>query len=465
MTYEEFVQNKKIKTEEYGFEPDEIHSALYDFQRDITSWALRKGKCAVFTMTGTGKTIMQTEWAKQVHNKTGGNVLILAPLAVSNQTVREAHKIGLDITLCRTQADVRPGVNITNYEMLHHFDEKEFVGVVLDESSILKAFDGKTRTQIINKFGNTPYRLACTATPAPNDYMELGNHAEFLGVMNRTEMLAMFFVHDGGETQKWRLKGHAQKDFWEWVASWACVLTKPSDLGYEDNGFDLPKLNIYEHVVESAKQKYTLFAVPASTLQERQQAKRDSLVERVDRCVDIIGREPRDKWLIWCNLNIEQDLLKKKFGSAALSIQGSTPNDQKVELEKEWREGNVPILITKPSVFGYGMNWQHCRNMAFVGISDSFEQYFQAVRRCWRFGQTQPVQAHLIISEEEGAIKLNITRKEKDAIRMIERMVEYTKNITRSNIQKTKRDSTKYNPSVEMITPEWLKEENAYASA
>lgn len=465
-SYEEFLEKKKVKAEDVGIDVEITNEGLYPFQRDIISWALKRGRAAIFTMTGTGKTRMQLEWCEQICKHTNGNALILSPLSVTGQTVEEGKKIGIDVTSCRTQADVSNGINIANYEMLEHFDPGSFNSIALDESSILKAYDGKTRTKIIRSFEKTPYRLACTATPAPNDYMELGNHAEYLGIMTRSEMLSMFFVHDGGDTAKWRLKGHAKKDFWQWLASWACVLTKPSDLGYDDTGYDLPELTISEHIVESKKQRYTLFVVPASTLQERQQAKRDSLEERLEKCHEIISGDLKKKWLIWCNLNIEQDGLKKKFGENAISIQGSTSNEDKIRLEKEWRLGNVPILISKPSVFGYGMNWQHCSDMAFVGISDSFEMYFQAIRRCWRFGQEKPVNVHLIISEEEGAIKENIERKEKDAMDMILNMVELTKDITTENIKKARREVTEYNPTIEMILPEWAKRKgDNYVSA
>lgn len=454
--YQEFLKRKEIKSIDCGIEADIKNPGLYQFQKDIVGWALRKGRAAVFTMTGTGKTRIQLEWCSKICEYTKGKALILAPLAVSNQTIVEGKKIGIEVTKTRNQKDVKDGINITNYEMLEHYESSAFDAIALDESSILKSYDGKTRTKIITSFSELPFRLACTATPAPNDYMELGNHAEFLGVMSRAEMLSMFFVHDGGETSKWRLKGHAKKDFWEWVASWACVLTKPSDLGYDDTGYILPELKITEHIVESNKQRYTLFAVPASTLQERQKAKRDTLAERTEKCFNLVKNKINEKWLIWCNLNSEQDTLKKLFGDLAVSIQGSTSNDEKLLLEEEWRERKIPVLITKPSVFGYGMNWQHCNNMAFVGISDSFEMYFQAIRRCWRFGQNKPVNVHLIISEEEGAIKENIERKERDAINMIENMVKLTKDITRTNIKKTTREVTEYDPTIDITLPAWL---------
>ena len=275
--YQEFLESKRLVVEPSGFDCNHINESLFPFQRDIVKWALKKGKSAIFSNTGTGKTRMQLAWADCVCNHTNGNVLILAPLAVNRQTVEEGSKMGIEVNLCRTQADVKPGINITNYEMLDHFDPDKFAGVVLDESGILKSFEGKIRNQIITAFNQTPFRLACTATPAPNDHMELGNHAEFLQVMNRVEMLATFFVHDGGDTSKWRLKGHAVDKFWQWVASWAVMLSKPSDLGYDDDGFILPPLNIEEIVVD----RTGYIVREAQTLQDRRAARTDSLDLRV----------------------------------------------------------------------------------------------------------------------------------------------------------------------------------------
>lgn len=283
-TYNEFLKGKRISIESSGFDATGISSRLFDFQRDIVKWAVKKGKCAVFAGTGLGKTLMQLEWARHIHNRNNKQVLILAPLAVASQTVQEGQKFGIDVTLCRSQEDVRTGINITNYDMLHKFDPSAFDGIVLDESSILKSFTGKVRNQIIESFASTPYKLACTATPAPNDHMELGNHAEFLGVMNRSEMLAMFFVHDGGDTSQWRLKGHSIGAFWEWMASWAVMLTNPSDLGYENNGFDLPLLEVNPVVVDKTGYRVK----EAQTLTERRDARRNSLDKRVAAAVNLV---------------------------------------------------------------------------------------------------------------------------------------------------------------------------------
>lgn len=460
MNYQDYISRKKVVAESYGFNAQEINEKLFPFQRDIVRWALMKGRAALFTMTGTGKTMMQAEWAQRVHEQTGGNILILAPLAVSSQTVREAEKIGVQVNICESQSDVKNGISITNYEKLHKFSPTGFVGIVLDESSILKSYDGKTRTEIIELFKHTPYRLACTATPAPNDFMELGNHAEFLGIMSRSEMLSMFFVHDGGDTSKWRLKGHAEDKFWEWVASWAVVLNKPSDLGYDDGDFILPPLNIHEiKVCLDVPVEGTLFPVEAQTLQERQKARRTTTDDRVDMCADIVNGfdEPL---LVWCDLNIESEKLKKAI-NGAVEVKGSDNNKHKENSMIGFSNGDIRVLVTKPSIAGYGMNWQHCSKMAFVGLSDSFEQYFQAVRRCWRFGQTKPVDVYVITSDLEGAVVQNIKRKEKDAAKLQEEMIKYTRELMRRNIQQSKRETTEYDPNKEMMIPKWLRSDKS----
>lgn len=460
--YEEFLQKKSFTFESSGIdaEASDINPKLFDFQRDIVEWALKKGRSAIFAGCGLGKTLMQLEWSRIVSDYTGGMVLILAPLAVSGQTVEEGARFGINVTLCRTQDDCKPGINITNYEMLPHFIPDLFAGIVLDESSILKAYDGKTRTEIINSFRMTPYKLACTATPAPNDHMELGNHSEFLGVMTRAEMLSMFFVHDGGDTAKWRLKGHAVKRYWEWVASWAVMLQKPSDLGYEDRGFILPELRIHQVTIEVDKPNTGgLFAIEAQTLQERQQARRETAEDRSKACADIVN--PIDEpWIVWCNMNNESELLTKMV-TGAVEVRGSHPNEYKIKVTHDFIRQITKKIVSKASIYGYGMNFQHCSKMAFVGLSDSFEDYYQAVRRCWRFGQTKPVDVYVIVAETEGAVVANIKRKEADFEAMLAGMISATQEITRENIKSTRRDVTEYNPQLEMIIPEWLKEDAA----
>lgn len=299
MTYEEFLKIKQRIIQPSGFECEPTNKFLFDFQRDIAKWALKKGKSALFLDTGLGKTIIQLSWADEVCKYTNGKVLILAPLAVSKQTVREGAKFGIEVTSCRSQQDVRKGINITNYEMLQHFNPNEFDGIVLDESSIIKSFSGKTTQEMLELFRFTPYKLACTATPAPNDYEELGNHAEFLGVMSRSEMLATYFVHDSGDTAKWRLKGHAETEFWKWIASWAMVVKNPEDLGYDGSKYKLPKLNIQTHFVESPTNEDMFISLPAQTLDERREARKESLQDRVKKTVEIIKGEDNDLQLLW----------------------------------------------------------------------------------------------------------------------------------------------------------------------
>lgn len=437
--YHEFLKSKRLVVKPSGFEPDGISEILFPFQKDIVRWACKKGKAAIFAGTGLGKTGMQLEWAHQVHQHTGADVLVLAPLAVAEQTAREGEKFEVVVHLCKTQADVKPGVNITNYEKLAHFDAGHFAGIVLDESSILKSFEGKVRTEIIEAFRDTPFKLACTATPAPNDHMELANHAEFLHVMSRPEMLATFFVHDGGTTSQWRLKGHAVKAFWEWVASWAVMMSMPSDLGYEDNGFKLPPMEIEQIVVD----RTGYIVKEAQTLQDRRRARTDSLDLRVQNAVELVMSKPDESWLVWCDLNKESEALKKAI-PGSVEVKGADDPDYKTSSLTGFARGEIKILISKPSIAGFGMNFQVCHNQVFTGLSDSFEQYYQAVRRSWRFGQKERVKVYVITSEKEGAVVKNIKRKERDFETMLHGMISATQEITKKNIKETSREIEKY---------------------
>ena len=453
MKYDEFLKHKEIVVPSVGLDvsKDSINPKMFDFQRDIVLWALKKGKAAIFAGTGLGKTFMQLEWASHID----GTVLILAPLAVSKQTILEGRKYGIDVTHCNEQADIIPnGINITNYERMDRFDFSQFRGIVLDESSILKAQTGKIRTQLIDYCRQIPFRLACTATPAPNDLMELCNHSEFLGVMSSVEMLATFFVHDGGDTSKWRLKKHAVKDFWRWVASWSVMLTNPSDLGYDGSRYILPKLTMYQHTVETETTPEYLFAVEAKSLKERQQARRDSVDDRAAKCAELVNAD-NEQWLVWCNLNDEADALKKLIPEA-VEIRGSDKPEVKEQAAVDFATGNIRVLISKPLIFGMGLNFQLCHKMAFVGLSDSFEQYYQAVRRSWRFGQTKPVDVHIITADTEGAVVENIQRKERQFNDMLHGMIAVTQDITKANIHATHRQTNAYNPHEDMILPPWL---------
>ena len=440
MRYEEFLASKRIAQKPHGFEPENLNPFLFDFQRDIVTWACRKGRAAVFADCGMGKTIMQMAWAEQVCNHAGGMVLIVAPLAVASQTCREGYQFGIEVNKARTSEDLQPGVNITNYEMLQHFEGVDFSGVVLDESSILKSYTGAIRNQIISMFKFTPYRLACTATPAPNDYMELGNHSEFLGCMDRTEMLAMFFIHDGGDTSKWRLKGHASSRYWDWVSSWACMVTKPSDLGYDDGDFELPELRINTHVIESGmNQEGRLFAVTETTLSEQQKARRNTIEIKADMIAQYVNSSD-DTWLIWCDLNAESEHLALSIPDA-IEVRGSDSTEHKEDAMLGFADGKYRVLVTKPSIAGFGMNWQHCHKIAFCGMSHSYEQFYQAVRRCWRFGQTQPVDVEIFVTDLEQSIVDNVIRKKDDSEGMRVEMLSRTSKIKEDSIMTERNDA------------------------
>jgi DNA modification methylase len=453
MSYGEFLATKARQTEAVGFEAAGLSEHLFPFQRDVVRWALRRGRAAIFADCGLGKTLMQLDWAQKVAAHTGGRVLILTPLAVAAQTQREASKFGIRAAVSR-DGKSSERITITNYEILDRFNPADYAGIVLDESSILKNYTGKTRNEIIEAFAATPYRLACTATPAPNDHMELGNHAEFLGVMPRVEMLAMFFVHDGGETQKWRLKGHAEKPFWRWVSSWAAMIRKPSDLGYKDDGFTLPDLRTHSHVVDVDRSSSgdSLFRFDAQTLSERLSARRDSVAERAAEVAELAGN-CSDQWLVWCNLNAESEAVTRLIPDA-VEVRGSDSPAKKEEALLGFVDGRIRVLVTKPSIAGFGMNLQNCHRVAFLGLSDSYEQYYQAVRRCWRFGQDSPVDVHIVTAATEGAVLKNIQRKEADAETMCEEMVQFVAESVRDEIKTTKRSGEKHETD-DASGPEW----------
>lgn len=463
-SYQEFLAKKATVDKPTGIdEPVGIGAHLFEYQRDLVTWALRRGRAALFADTGLGKTAMQLEWAKHVVAHTGGRVLILAPLAVAAQTSREGEKFGIEvkrIMLTDEIGDAR--IVVANYDRLHLIDASQFSGVVLDESSILKNFNGSTRNAIIDAFANTPFKLACSATPAPNDNVELGNHAEFLGVMSRVEMLAQWFVHDGGSTQDWRLKGHAVDSFWMWVCSWAALVRKPSDIGHDDSRFMLPPLNIEEHVVATdhttAREAGMLFVDEARTLSEQRAARRASMGARVARAAEIIGQSPNESWLVWCELNDEADAITSAV-TGAVQIAGSDKPEAKEQSMAQFSGGVIRVLVTKPSIAGYGMNWQHCARIVFIGVSHSFEQFYQSVRRCWRFGQSQAVTAHIVTSDVEGAVVANLKRKEAEFNRMADEMVQAMGDITKANIRAAKRETNQYSAGSKMTIPAWMRSE------
>lgn len=456
--YQKFLEAKAIRHVATGIEkPVKIHKSLFPFQRDIVQWALKRGRASVFAGTGLGKTAMQCECARHIEAFTKKPVLILAPLAVSTQTVAEAKKIlGMDVKFVAKQSQVESrGVFITNYQKLAHFDPLVFDGVLLDESSCIKSEDAKFRMQLMEYFAHAPFRMAFTASPSPNDHSEIGNHAEFMGSMSMSEMISTFFVHDGGETQKWRLKGHAETDFWRWMASWSVCILKPSDLGYDDDRYNLPKLNVFEHIVEANMiREGEMFAFNAHTMQERRQARRGSLNIRVDRAAELANGND-EQWGIWCNLNDESAAITKAI-PGAVEVKGGDKDEHKEKSMIDFANGKIRVVVSKPSICGFGMNFQSCHNTMFVGLSDSFEQYYQAVRRFWRFGQKHEVNAHIIISDSEGAVLDNIKRKEKDAESMQRNLILHMADITKKELGGTARTTLSYVPSMPMKLPPFL---------
>ena len=457
--YSEFLAGKLADAKPCGFDAPRIGGALFPFQRELTRWALQRGRAAIFASTGLGKTRMQLAWASAVNRETKWPVLILAPLAVAQQTVHEGAEVGVKVALCREAADVQHGVNITNYERIHRFDASVFRGVVLDESSCIKHFNSKTLSQLVAAFGQTPYRLCATATPAPNDYTELGTHAEFLGVCTREEMLAEFFCHDGGETQVWRLKGHAQRKFWSWVSSWGALVRTPADLGHDASAYALPPLDIRQHTIESSNAEIhaatgELFAGGSQSLMERRAARKSSLPARVAECAGLVNAS-KESWVIWCDLNAEADALREAIPEA-VEVRGSDDIDEKEQRLNDFAAGKIRILITKSSIAGFGLNWQHCARMAFVGVNDSWESYFQAIRRCWRFGQTRPVEVHVFASELEGAVVQNLERKGLDAESMGEALAKETAVAVREVTMGQRRLTSNQNHGEQFRAPSFL---------
>lgn len=443
--YSDFIAAKLTLHEPVGFAPGILPESLFDFQAAIVDWAVRRGRAAIFADTGLGKTAMQLAWADQVATHTGKPVLILAPLCVAQQTVREADRLGIEgVRYARTKALVIGArIVVTNYEIMDHFDPSAFGGIVLDESSILKSMDGKTRTAIIETFCTTPYRLSCTATPSPNDYMELGNQAEFLGVMTRVEMLAQFFTHDGGDTSQWRLKGHGKTRFWEWLATWSVCICSPEDLGFDGSRYRLPPLSLHHHeVAADFIPEGQLFTVVAQTLNERRAAKRSSLEERVAQTAELVNSTD-DYWIVWCHLNAESEALTKAI-PGAVEITGAMPQAEKEARIMRFVLREARVVISKPSIMGWGLNLQHCARMAFVGLDDSYESYYQAIRRCYRFGQTRPVEVHLVASSGEGAIQKNLERKAKQAAEMSSAMVTHMRDFSQREVRGIHRETNEY---------------------
>ncbi len=457
--YAEFLASKRMTVHATGPIVDnaDIHPALFPFQRDLVRWAVRKGRAALFADTGLGKTAMQVEWSRQIRER----ALILAPLSVARQTVSEARRIlGVDVHYTRSGDDLADGINITNYEMMERFDPNAFGAVVLDESSILKALDGKTRQRLTEMFAGTPYKLCCTATPAPNDITEIANHAEFLGYTTRANMLATFFVHDSDSTAEngWRLKRHAETAFYRWLASWGMSIRKPSDLGYSDDGYTLPPLTIQPVFVKTeysldVNNQMAFVPMGLKGITDRAKVRRGTLEERVTAAAAVVNRDS-EQWIVWCGLNDESALLAKMIPDG-VEVKGSDSPDTKAAALEAFQSGKHRVLISKVAICGFGMNFQNAHKMVFVGLGDSFEQYYQAIRRCYRFGQKKAVEVYIVLSELEEPIYRNVLRKEAEARKMSEKLIANVKEFEREEMAEIS-ERVDYNPQVAMKVPTWL---------
>lgn len=455
MNYNDFLSSKRVTDSPSGFEANDLNTRLFQFQRDITRWSIRRGRAAIFARYGMGKTFMQLEWARKVAEKIGP-VLILAPLAVAGQTVAEGLRFGVEVEYHRSMPDLIPPITITNYEMLEHFDVSKFSGVVLDESSILKNYSGKRRNFIIDLFRETKYKLACTATPAPNDFDEIGNHAEFLGVMRRVEMLSMFFYHDGEDTSKWTLKPHAEDVFFKWVSSWAVAIRKPSDLGYTDDGYTLPPLELKTHLIDAEKPTAGfLIEMPALSLSDQRSVKRVTIDERAEMVSNMVNNSC-DPWVVWGETNAECDRVTKMIPNS-VQVAGCDSFDDKESRVMGFSTGKHRVIVTKPKICGFGLNWQHSSNCAFISLSHSFEQQDQAIHRQHRFGQKKKVTAHFVLSRAELPILHNIERKREQSERMAVSLVNHMAQSMKENIGGLVRDVTPYTPKKTMTLPSFLR--------
>lgn len=459
MNYEAFLASKAPRVEPAGFEPraDLIPPDLFPFQRAIVEWSTRQGRAAVFAECGLGKTAIQLSWAAQVHAHTSQPVLILAPLAVASQTVHEGERFGVDVRYVRSAAElamVPTPVAITNYERLDRFDLSAFGGVVTDESSILKSFMGATKQALIERCAAIPYRLACTATPAPNDHMELGNHAEFLGVLTSHEMLARWFINDTSTFGTYRLKGHAVESFWDWVSSWAVCCGVPSDIGpFSDDGYVLPELRTHLHVLDAdvtTDRGEHLFRIPDLSATSIHRERRMTLHERAARVGELVAAEPGEPWIVWCETDYEADALRAAIPDA-IEVRGSHPLERKEGSLDAFATGDARVLISKPSVCGWGLNWQHCARVAFVSATYSYESFYQALRRCWRFGQGRPVDVHVVMASTERGVWDVLARKRDDHERM---KVEMFAAARRAQARSSARRA--YEPGHEGRLPAWL---------
>lgn len=456
--YGEFLRTKLIETPPAGLTtiPD-LNPSLFPFQRDAVEWSLRKGRAALFLDCGLGKTLCQLDWARVVAAHTGGRVLILAPLAVSQQTIREGAKFGIEVKYAHDQSEVAAPVTITNYERLDRFDPASFSGVVLDESSILKSFTGTTKRALLAAFRDTPFRLACTATPAPNDHMEIGNHAEFLGVLTSHEMLARWFVNDSSTFGTYRLKGHAVESFWDWVTSWARCASTPSDIGHSDDGYILPELRIIRHVVDvdvTEDRGGNLFRIPEMSATAVHREKRRTAGVRAEKVAELVAAQPGESWILWIETDYDADALLECVPDL-VDVRGSMSLERKERALAEFTDGTIRVLSSKPKLAGFGLNWQHCARVLFNGPSYSFEQWYQATRRSWRFGQTRSVECHIVMAATEVATWNVVERKRADHAQMVDAM----RTGARRAFERASRRGVEYEPRHLGRWPEWLRTE------
>lgn len=453
MDYQEFLRTKEYTYISTGFDVElsDLNPNMFEFQKQVVKWGLKKGRCAMFLDTGLGKTLCQLEFANQVCKHTNGKALILAPLAVSKQTQSEGKKFGIDVTICRTQSDVRDGINITNYEMMQHFNSEEFVCIVLDESSILKSFMGKTKRALIEQFYSTPYKMACTATPAPNDIMEILNHAEFLNVMRSNEALAIWFIADQKSMGSYRLKKNAVKDFYRWVSSWAIAMDKPSDLGFSDDGYVLPGLREIDVVCSDEFLRGARMEKVSATDYNR--LRRNTLEDRCQKVAEIVNVSD-EQFVVWCDLNDEAARLKQLIKDN-VEVSGGDSIDKKENAAHDFVNGKYKVLISKPLIYGYGLNFQNCHNVIFCGLSYSYENYYQAVRRFYRFGQMHEVTVYRIISYSERRMLNVLNAKAANKNELSSNLVENVKDYQTQNGVQFKLDLTEKKIDI----PNWIMED------
>lgn len=459
--YEAFIKRKQRRVEAYGFDigTDKLNPNLFDWQKRAVQWAIKRGRAALFEECGLGKTLQQLEWARLVHQHCGQPVVVHCPVGVRSQTKREAEKFGIDspVTVADSQDEVINGINLINYEKLHKFDPATFCGVVLDESSILKSFTGTTKQMLCQNYSQTRFRLACTATPAPNDCMELGNHSEFLGVLRGSEMLSRWFINDTMKAGGYRLRGHAAADFWSWVSQWAVCISKPSDIGGEDAGYALPEMIIQRHHVTPeidnapSGMLFNTSGISATTMHEE---KRLTNQARCQRAAEL-AKSTSGPVLIWCDTNYEADELRKHLPDA-VEVRGDDKDKESKLLG--FADGQFRVLISKPSIAGFGMNYQHCDTQIFAGLSYSFESYYQAVRRSWRFGQKKPVKIHIVIADSDSAIESAVARKESDHAVMQSGMAQAMASGNGAEINGDLR-GIKYVPFIPIQVPNFLERE------